>query len=316
MAIKKIITVFGATGAQGGGLVRAIASDPNSEFSVRAVTRDPDSEKAKALAAIGAEVVYGDLGNAESVHKALEGAYGAFFVTFYWAHFSPEQEKAEAALFAKASKEAGIKHAIWSTLEDTRHLVPLHDDRMPTLMEKYKVPHFDAKGESNQYFSDAGVPTTFFHASFYWDNFIYFGAGPKRGEDGKLALTLPIGNSKMAGIAAEDIGKCAYGIFKSGQEYIGKHVGVAGEHLSGKQMADALSKALGEPVVYNKIPAEVYRSFGFPGADDLGNMFQVYDEFEEKVNALRDVVFSKNLNPDLQNFEQWLAANAKMIPLS
>lgn len=315
MAAKKIITVFGATGAQGGGLVRAIATDSNSEFSVRAVTRDPNSDKAKALAAIGAEVVYGDLGNTKSVHDALAGAYGAFFVTFYWAHMSPEQEKAEAALFAKAAKEAGIKDAIWSTLEDTRELVPLHDDRMPTLMGKYKVPHFDAKGESNKQFIDAGIPTTFLHASFYWDNFIYFGSGPKRGEDGKLALTLPIGDAKMAGIGAEDIGKCAYGVFKKGVELAGQNVGVAGEHLSGNEMADALSKALGEPVVYNKISADVFRSFGFPGADDLGNMFQVYDEFEEKVNNLRDVKFSKELNPELQNFEQWLAQNSSKIPI-
>jgi uncharacterized protein YbjT (DUF2867 family) len=315
MSAKKIITVFGATGAQGGGLARAIATDPASEFSVRAVTRDINSDKAKALAALGAEVVSGDLGDPASVHKALEGAYGAFFVTFFWAHFSPEQEKAEAALFAKAAKEAGIKHAIWSTLEDTREWVPLHDDRMPTLMEKYKVPHFDAKGESNKQFTEAGVPTTFLHASFYWDNFIYFGAGPKRGEDGKLALTLPIGEAKMAGIASEDIGKCAYGIFKKGAEFIGKNVGVAGEHLTGAEMAEAMGKALGEPVVYNKVPAEVYRGFGFPGAEDLGNMFQVYDEFEEKVNALRDVKVSKELNPALQNFEQWLSANASKIPL-
>ncbi len=315
MPSKKIITIFGATGAQGGGLVRAIATDHNSEFSVRAVTRDINSGKAKALAELGAEVVYGDLGNAASIHKALEGAYGAFFVTFYWAHFSPEQEKAEAALFAKAAKQAGIKHAIWSTLEDTRELVPLHDDRMPTLMGKYKVPHFDAKGESNKQFIDAGVPVTFLYCSFYWDNFIYFGSGPKRSEEGKLVLTLPIGDAKMAGIAAEDIGKCAYGIFKNGNEYIGKNVGVAGEHLSGKEMAGALSKALGEPVVYNKIPAAVYRSFGFPGADDLGNMFQVYDEFAEKLNKLRDVNISKQLNPQLQSFEQWLVLNASKIPL-
>lgn len=315
MTGKKIITVFGATGAQGGGLVRAIATDPNSEFSVRAVTRDPESDKAKALAALGAEVVYGDLGNAKSVHDALEGAYGAFFVTFYWAHFSPEQEKAEAALFAKAAKQAGIQHAIWSTLEDTREMVPLHDNRMPTLMEKYKVPHFDAKGESDNQFIEARVPTTFLHASFYWDNFIYFGAGPKRGDDGKLALTLPIGDAKMAGIAAEDIGKCAYGIFKKGKEYIGKRIGVAGEHLSGQQMADALGEALGETVIYNKIPAEVYRSFGFPGADDLGNMFQVYDEFEEKLNNLRDVKESGKLNAELKNFKQWLAQNSSKIPI-
>ncbi|HWH63128.1 MAG TPA: NmrA/HSCARG family protein [Ginsengibacter sp.] len=315
MSAKKIITVFGATGSQGGGLVRAIANDPDSEFTVRAVTRDPDSEKAKELSKLGAEVIYGDLSNEESIYKALEGAYGAYFVTFFWAHFSPEQEKAEAALFAKAAKQVGIKHAIWSTLEDTRELVPLHDNRMPTLRDIYKVPHFDAKGESNKVFKEAGVPTTFFHVSFYWDNFIYFGSGAKRDADGKLALTLPIGDAKMAGIGADDIGKCAYGIFKNPADYIGKDVGVAGEHLSGQQMADALSKALGEPVVYNKISADVYRSFGFPGADDLGNMFQIYDEFEEKLNNLRDVNVSKQLNPDLMNFEQWLSRYAKKIPL-
>ena len=314
MSAKKIITVFGATGAQGGGLVRAIATDRGSEFTARAVTRDPNSDKAKELAALGAEVVYGDLGDEASVHKALSGAYGAFFVTFFWAHFSPEREKTEAALFAKAAKIAGIKHAIWSTLEDTRDLVPLQDNRMPTLQEKYKVPHFDAKGESNKQFIDAGVPTTFLHASFYWDNFIFFGAGPKRGADGKLALTLPIGDAKMAGIASDDIGKCAYGIFKD-PAYIGTYVGVAGEHLTGEQMAAAIGKALGEPVCYNKVSADVYRGFDFPGADELGNMFQIYDEFEEKLNALRSVEGSKKLNPDLQNFEQWLEQHAKSIPL-
>ncbi len=315
MAAKKIITVFGATGAQGGGLVRAICGDPNSKFTARVVTRDINSEKAKELAKLGAEVVNGDLADPASVHKALEGAYGAFFITFFWAHFDPEKEKAEAAVFAKAAKEAGIQHAIWSTLEDTRELVPLHDDRMPTLREIYKVPHFDAKGESNRFFREAGVPTTFFHVSFYWDNFVSSGAGPKRGTDGKLALTLPIGDSKLAGIASSDIGKCAYGVFKNPEAHINENVGIAGEHLTGQQMADALSKALGEPVTYNNIPAEVYRGFGFPGADDLGNMFQIYDEFEEKINNLRDVKASKELNPELMNFEQWLSANAKKIPI-
>lgn len=316
MSNKKIITVFGATGAQGGGLVRAICADPNSAFTARAVTREPDSDKGKALAALGAEVVYGDLSDEASVHKALEGAYGAFFVTFFWAHFNPEQEKAEAALFAKAAKQAGIQHAIWSTLEDTRELVPLTDNRMPNIHEVYKVPHFDAKGESNHHFTDAGVPTTFFYCSFYWENFIFFGSGPQRGPDGKLALTLPIGDAKMAGVGTDDIGKCAYGIFKQPEQYIGKHVGVAGEHLTGEQMAEALTKALGEPVVYNKVSGDVYRSFGFPGAVELGNMFQIYDEFAGPLNALRSVETSRQLNPELQNFEQWLSKNAGRIPIN
>jgi len=315
MASKKIITVFGATGAQGGGLVRSILNDTAGEFSVRAVTRNANSDKAKELSKLGAEVVAADIDDASTMQAALKNAYGAYFVTFYWAHYSPEKEKAEAASYAKAAKDAGLKHVIWSTLEDTREFIPLSDNRMPTVMEKYKVPHFDAKGESDKLFTEAGVPTTFFLASFYWENFIYFGSGPKRGADGKLALTLPIGDSKMGGIAAGDIGKCAHGIFKRGEEMIGKKIGVAGEQLSGKEMAAALTKALGEEVMYNKIPADVFRGFGFPGAVELGNMFQFYDEFEKEVNGIRDVANSKKLNPELQTFEQWLNTNAKLIPI-
>lgn len=315
MAKKKIITIFGATGAQGGGLARAILNDKNSEFAVRAVTRDPQSDKAKALEAMGAEIVQADLGHPESVKNAMQGAYGAFCVTFFWAHFSPEQEAAEAKMMAETAKETGLEHVIWSTLEDTRKHVPLYDDRMPTLKEKYKVPHFDAKGESDQYFIDAGVPTTFLLASFYWENLIYFGAGPKRGEDGVLALTFPMGNAKLSGIASEDIGKCAYGIFKKGKSMIGKYVGVAGGEPTCQQMADILTEVLGEKVKYNDVPPDVYRSFGFPGADDLGNMFQFYRDFEGVCTSTREIAFSKELNPELLDFKTWAKQNASKIPI-
>lgn len=315
MASKKIITIFGATGLQGGGLARAILNDKNSEFSVRAATRDAGSDKAKELSQLGAEVVTADISDAASVQKALEGAYGAYFVTFYWAHFSPEKEIAEAQIMSKAAKETGLQHVIWSTLEDTRKWIPLTDDRMPTLMKNYKVPHFDAKGESDHFFTDLDVPTTFLRASFYWDNFIHFGMGPKKGPDGQLAITLPLDDKKMAGIASEDIGKCAYGIFKRGSELIGKTIGVAGDQLTGDEMAKAFSKALGKEVVYNSITPETYRGFGFPGADDLGNMFQFYRDFEEDLNKIRDVSFSRELNPNLQSFDQWLQQNADRIPI-
>ena len=180
MAEPKIITVVGATGAQGGGLVRAIQNDGSGGYRARALTRDVNSPKAKELAALGAEVVAGDVDDLESLHRAFEGAHGAYCVTFYWAHFSPDKEFAEAGNMAKAAKQAGVQHAIWSTLEDTRQWVPLTDDRMPTLMEKYKVPHFDSKGQANHLFADAGVPMTYLLTSFYWDNFIYFGMGPAK----------------------------------------------------------------------------------------------------------------------------------------
>ena len=314
MADKKIIAILGATGAQGGGLVRAILDDPQGGFTARAITRDPNAPKARALAARGAEVVGADVDDPASMERAGAGAYGAYFVTFFWDHFSPGREKAQARGLAAAAKSAGLRHVIWSTLEDTRRWVPLGDTRMPTLMEEYKVPHFDAKGESNAYFTERGVPTTFLLTSFYWDNLIHFGMAPKPGPDGRLAFTLPMGDKKLPGIAAEDIGRCAYGIFKGGDALIGKTIGIAGEHLTGARMAEELSRALGQDVIYNAVTPAVYRSFGFPGADDLGNMFQFKADFESDFCAARDPAVARALNPRLQDFRTWLARNKDRIP--
>ena len=315
MSDKKVIAVVGATGAQGGGLVRAILADKDGPFTARALTRNPDSDKARALAKMGAEVVAANVDDVTSLKKAFTGAHGAFCVTFFWEHFSPEKEGAHAKAMAQAAKEAGVAHVIWSTLEDTRRFVPLTDDRMPTLQGKYKVPHFDAKGEADQVFRDLGLPVTFLQTSFYWDNFIHFGMGPKKGPDGKLAITLPMGDAKLPSMAAEDIGRCALGIFKGGKEYIGKTVGIAGEHLTGAQMAAAFTKALGQPVGYNAVSPETYRGFGFPGAEDLGNMFQFNRDFADPFCKARNLDVARKLNPALLTFDRWLDANKAQIPL-
>ncbi len=311
---KKLIAVTGATGAQGGGLVRAILADPSGEFSVRALTRNPSGDKAAELAALGAEVVSANLDDEGSMRAAFRGAHGAFCLTNFWEHFSVEKELEQAGNMARAVAAEGVAHAIWSTLEDTRLRVPLTDDRMPTLQGKYKVPHFDGKGEANAYFEASGVPTTLLHTSFYWDNLIHFGMGPKRGEDGKLSFVLPMADAKLPGIAAGDIGGCAYGVFKGGTKYACT-VGVAGEHLTGTEMAAELSKALGEEVVYSYVPPEVYRTFGFPGADDLANMFQYKRDFEKEFCEMRNVEISRQLNPALQSFGEWCQANKSRIPV-
>jgi uncharacterized protein YbjT (DUF2867 family) len=315
MPQNKIIAVVGATGAQGGGLVRAILEDEEGVFAVRAITRDAGSERARALAELGAEVVEADVNDKSSLVRAFTGAHGAFCVTFFWEHFSADQEMAHARNMAEAAKEAGVEHVIWSTLEDTRKWVPPDDDRMPTLQERFKVPHFDAKGAADAYFREVDVPTTNLLTSFYWDNFIYFGAGPQRGEDGVLTLSLPMGDRRLPGISSEDIGRAAHGIFKRGREYIGKTVGIAGEHLTGQEMAEAMTKALGEPVRYNPMPFDVYRSLGFPGADDMGNMFQFNHDFAEDFCRARPLDQSRDLNPKLRSFESWLEANKDRIPL-
>jgi uncharacterized protein YbjT (DUF2867 family) len=311
----KIIAVLGSTGAQAGGLVRAILADKGGGFAVRAITRKPDSDKGKALAKAGAEVVAADLDDVESLTRAFTGAYGVYGLTNFWEHFSGDKELQQGRNIAAAARNAGVKHVIWSTFEDTRDRLPLSDNRMPTLQGKYKVAHFDAKAEANKAFTEGGVPTTFLYTSFYWENFIAFGAGPKKGEDGKYALTLPLRDKKMPGIGVEDIGPAAYAIFKRGNEFIDKTVGIAGEHLTGAQMAASLGKALGIEVGYNDVPADVYRSFGFPGADDMGNMLQYKADFEAEYCGIRPIAFTRELHPGLQTFDQWLAKHAKQIPL-
>ena len=315
MADKKIIAVVGATGAQGGGLVKAILEDKSGEYGVRALVRDPNSDKAKALAQKGAEVVKANLDDPASVKAAFKGAYGAFCVTFFWDHMSPDKEREHVKVMAEAAKEAGLKHVVWSTLEDTRKWVPLDDARMPTLMDKYKVPHFDAKGESDKVFADLGVPTTNLLTSFYWDNFIHFGMGPKKNESGEYQIVIPMDTKKLPGIAAKDIGRCAFGVFKQGPKFVGQTIGIAGEHLSGAEMAKSMSAKLGIEVKFQSVEPEVYRSFGFPGADDLGNMFQFKRDFEDDFRKPRDPAFAKSLNPSLQSFDTWLQNNKTKIPI-
>ncbi|MBK9942302.1 MAG: NmrA/HSCARG family protein [Kouleothrix sp.] len=316
MSIPKIITVIGATGQQGGGLVRAILRDPERRFAVRAVTRDPHSERARALARIGAELVAADLDNPASLERAFDGAYGAFCVTFFWAHFSPEREIAQAHTMASAARRAGLQHVIWSTLEDSRQWAALDDPRIPTLMGAYKVPHMDAKAEASQAFLAEDVPTTFLLTSFFWENFISFGMGPRPGPDGELVLALPLMGQPLAGIAAEDIGKCAYGLFQRGEAVIGQTIGIAGEHLTGDQMAAAFAQALERPVSFADLPPDVYRNLGFPGAVELGNMFQIEAEHAAEVLGARDLARTRDLNPELQTFAAWLAEHRGLLQYS
>ncbi len=172
MAKEKIIAVVGATGAQGGALVRAILSDTGGDFTARALTRSPTADKAKNLANLGADVVAADV----------------------------------------------------------------------------------------------------------------------------------------------DDGKCAYGIFQR-REWIGETIGIAGEHLTGAEMAAAFTRALGQEVRYNGVSPDVYRSLGFPGADDLGNMFQFKRDFNDIFCGARNVDLARALNPSLQTFDAWLAQNTSRIPL-
>jgi len=307
----KTIAVVGATGAQGSGLVRAVLAGAGDEFSVRALTRDVNSAKARELAALGAEVVAADYATPEGLAGAFDGVHGAFLVTDFWTSMDPEKEQAYVRNLVDAVKAAGVRHVIWSTLEDTRELIPVEDPRMPTLFGRYKVPHFDAKAEADEYFRAAGVPTTFLRTTFYYEN-LATALAPTRDAEGVLALTMPMGDSPIAGIAADDIGRVALSIFRAGEEYVGRTVSIAGDIVTGKEIAEALSEALGETVVYRPVTHDQFRGFGFPGADEFGNMLQYYTEFAAEFTGARDTAKVRELAPEVQTLRQWLAKGYRL----
>jgi uncharacterized protein YbjT (DUF2867 family) len=323
MTDKKIIAVVGATGSQGGGLVRAILADPEGRFTARALTRNADSGKAREFASQGVEVVEANLDDEPSVRKAFDGAYGAFVVTNFWAQRTPEQEKAQtraemelaqAAAAARAAKDAGLRHVVWSTLEDTRpHFERLGID-VPTVFDSYKVPHFDAKGEANALFTELGVPTTFLQTTFFYEALL-IGQGPHRDHNGELVLTIPMAGNKLALIAADDIGKTALGLFRRGADFIGKTVSIAGTHATGEELAAKFTAALGEKVAYRPLTHDQVRASGQPGALEFANTFQFYSDASEYFTGVRDLDLVRELNPELQTLDSWLTQHKNEIPL-
>jgi uncharacterized protein YbjT (DUF2867 family) len=307
MSDDKVITVLGATGTQGGSVARALLAD--GEFTVRAVTRNAASPQAQSLAGLGAHVVEATLTDEGTLREAFAGAYGAFLVTPFWEHRSPARELAEVENLIGAAQAAGLRHVLWSTLEDTREVIAADDHRMPLIGDGYRVPHFDVKGgAADALFAKSGLPTTYLLMSFYWDNLLGL-AKPQRDPDGTLALHLPLGDTAIAGVASEDIGQVARRVLRQPAETIGATIPVVGEYLTGEQMASALSTVLGEPVAYRPPTHDMFRSFGFPGADELGNMFQYYTEFPGSYVGRRDLAIARAFNPDRLSLTDFLAAH-------
>jgi uncharacterized protein YbjT (DUF2867 family) len=313
---KPLITIFGATGAQGGGLARALLGTPERAFRVRAVTRRPGSPAAQALSELGAEICAADLDDAASLERAMRGAHGAFCVTNYWEHLSPERELEQADRLAEAAQRNDVRHVVWSTLEDTRRFVEADGTTMPVLMQHYNVPHFDAKGEADRLFIGRGLPLTRLLTSFYWDNLIHFGMQPQRGADGRLHFVLPMGEARLPGIAAADIGVCAAALFRDSRAFVGRRIGIAGEHLTGEQMAQALARALGEPVSHVAMEPADYAQLGFAGAAELANMFRFKHDCEAEYCAARDPAAARALHPGLMGFDRFLAFHATQLPIA
>lgn len=299
-AVRPVIAVFGATGAQGGGLARALLRDPWRRFSVRALTRQPGARAARALAQAGADVVVADLDRPGTLAPALAGADGVFAVTDFWEHFSPERELRQAAQLAGAAARAGVRHVIWSTQEDTRGGA-----------DPWRVPPMDAKGQADAFFRP--LPTTYVLPSFYWDNLIHFGLHPQRDARGVLRWALPMGAARLCGIAAEDIGQCVAALFVRREGVLGERVGLAAEQLTGDEMAEVLARVLGEPVHYQPVAPEVFGRQPFPGAAEMAAMFAYQQAREAEYAAARDPAVARALHPGVQGFAPWALSRAEVL---
>jgi len=285
------ILVTGATGGQGGSVARHLLK---AGFQVRALTRNPDSDKANALADAGAQVVAGDLADRASLDRALKDCDGVFGVTNFWEHFTTEEEHGTNLIEAVA--DAGTGFFIFSSLPNAYEL---SGHELP-------VPHFDIKAKLEQRARQSDVPTAFVNVAFYYENFLAF-FPPQRQDDGSYALGFPQGDTPLAAVSVDDLGGVVVPMFENAEAYVGKVVGVVGDDLPVAEYADIMSTVLEQRVVYNHIPREVFAAFGFPGADDLANMFDFNARFIP--NRQADLEQSRAMFPGIRTFRMWLEDN-------
>ena len=289
---RKKILVVGATGAQGGSVARNLLA--RGRFDVRALTRNPGSAAAQELRALGAELVQGDLDDPASIRAAVEGCYGVFGVTNFWEHFQREAEQGRNLVAAVA--DAGVQHFVFSTLP------PVEKATDGAL----RSPHFDIKAEHEEYARSLGIPSTFVHVPFYYENFLYF-FPPRPAGDGTYQFGFPQGDTPLAAMSAADVGRIVAPVFEQPEVYLGQVLKLAGDELPAAEYAEAMSRYTGADIRYAYVPRETFATLGFPGAEDLADMFEFYRLHIPSRKA--DIETCRALAPELQTFDAWLEKN-------
>jgi uncharacterized protein YbjT (DUF2867 family) len=296
MTAKKTILVFGATGAQGGSVARNLLA--RGHYAVRAFTRKGDSPAAQALKEAGAEIVEGNLDDQASIAAALDGVYGVFGVTNFWEHFDKEAQQGRNMIEAIAA--AGVQHLVYSSLP------PIAKETNGAL----KSPHFDIKAEHEDLVRSLGIPATFVHVPFYYENFLYF-FPPRPAGDGTYQFGFPQGDTPLAAISVQDVGRIVAPLFEQPEKYIGQTLKLAGDEIPATEYAAAMSRVTGKDVHYAYVPRETFAALGFPGAEDLADMFEYYRLHIP--SRAKDIETGRAIAGDVQSFDSWAQANADAL---
>lgn len=278
---KRIITVFGATGNQGGSVINTVLGHQNlsQQFALRGITRNTSSDKAKALADKGVELVVADLNDPQSLEKALQGSYAVFAVTNFWETQSRETEVAQGKAIADACVAAGVKHAVWSTLVNVTKL---------TNGALSKVSHFDGKSEVAEYFESvkgqSGMIVTYFMPGFYATNFKMMTKSNPQVNNGTPTITLPWDTEKTQVPVFDptaDTGTYVAAIIGSPNpsELDGKYIHAVSEWTTPVKIAADMTEVIGQEVKFNSVSQEVFLSFmkGPSGEELTENMVLVRD---------------------------------------
>jgi len=294
--MSKIIAVFGATGSQGGSVLRSLVK--NGNYHIKAITRNPNSDKAKELASLNNVSVHqADLDDSASLDKVLEGVHGSFVVTDFTGHAESKETKQGVALIDSAIKNK-VSHVVFSGLENVASVI-----NKPCL-------HFDNKAAVEDYglTKKDQINFTSIRLPAYYQvlvNSLLFKAQPNQ-----FILTLPMSDKPIYCMNVHDAGDCVTSIFNNENEYKSKIVSVAGDQLKATEIASVLNKHL-SPIqfMYGNFTLEKFLSFGFPGVEDITNMFEYYQT--EKM--FRDLDLTKKLNPNVLSFDQFVAQNIQQI---
>ena len=191
-------------------------------------------------------------------------------------------------------------------MEDTR----LFKDDIP-YVGKYKVAHLDAKGKVNEYMKSINLPATFLLTSYYWEN-LMMTLIPQKQEDGSYSMVYPMGDVPLPGVTTVDIGRVVSVIFEKGYKEIGETFGLASEMVKLSDMAAILSELSGKNVKYVCLEPQAYRDLGFPGAAELGNMFQFFRDHNEEYCAARNMDKVRALIQPT-SFKDWCKENVSLI---
>ncbi|KAH7115187.1 putative NmrA family transcriptional regulator [Dendryphion nanum] len=250
--MSKLITVFGATGNQGGSVIRHILADAtlSKTFKIRGITRDVTKPAAQALAKQGVETVKADLSSKASLTDAIRGSHTVFLVTNYWESASYDIEVTQGKNVVDIAKEEGVQHLIFSSLLSVKKAT---NGRLS------HVPHFDGKADIEEYIKQSGVPGTFFLPGYFMSN---YDSMIQKNEDGSFGLAYPVGkDAKFPLVNIADTGKWVNAIIKNRDTLLGKHVYAAADYYTPTRILAELEEVTGAKTTYTQVPGDVYKSF-------------------------------------------------------